>query len=64
MVDTAIDMLRRDALVTRVKGALGGNCIAWSAKDIATIRDHIMAMTPEKITAPTAVRKFKRGRVR
>jgi hypothetical protein len=55
MVDTALDMLRRDALVTRVKGVPGGNRIAWSAKDIATIRGHIMAMTPEKITAPTAV---------
>jgi DNA-binding IscR family transcriptional regulator len=63
MVDTALDMLRRDALVTQVKGVPGGNRIAWSAKDIATMRDHIMALTPEKITAPTAVRKFKRGQV-
>jgi hypothetical protein len=53
------DILRQDALSRRVKGLHGGHRIVWSGKDIAKIRDHIMAM-PEKIfrAAPTAVSKF------
>src|SRR5260221_8697298 len=44
----ALDFLRQDALLTRVKGVPGGHRIVWSAKDVSMIREHIMAM-PEKI---------------
>jgi hypothetical protein len=52
----ALDMMRQDALSRRVKGIAGGNRILWSAKDIATIHDYVMAM-PETIirAAPTTV---------
>ena len=62
MVDTALDILRQDALSRRVKGMAGGNRIEWSAKDIAVIRDHIAAM-PETIIrdAPATVGKFEQG---
>jgi hypothetical protein len=55
----ALDVIRDDALLRRVKGVSGGNRILWSAKDIAVIRDYVAAM-PAKIirAAPTAVRKF------
>jgi hypothetical protein len=60
----ALDIIRDDALLRRVKGVVGGNRILWSAKDIAVIRDYVAAM-PEKIirAAPAAVRKFERGQV-
>jgi hypothetical protein len=44
---SAIDFLRQDALATRVKGIPGGNRIAWTARDIARIRDYVVAL-PEK----------------
>ena len=50
MVDS-LDVIRDDALLRRVKGVAGGNRIAWSAKDIATIRDHIAAMSDHTIRA-------------
>src|SRR6266516_8027564 len=55
----ALDIFREDALARRVKGIAGGNRIVWSAKDVVTIRDYVMAM-PETIIrgAPTAARKF------
>ncbi|SRR5216683_8286013 len=54
MVDTTLDILRQDALVKRVKGIAGGNRIIWSAKDIAVIRERIMAMSEKTIrAAPT-----------
>jgi hypothetical protein len=63
MVD-ALDTLRKDALASRVKGAAGGNRIAWAPKDIARIHDHIKSL-PAKIirAAPAAGRKFERGQV-
>src|ERR1700674_2409701 len=59
MADNTLDILRQDALSRRVKGLHGGHRIVWSGKDIAKIRDHIMAM-PEKSfrAAPTAASKF------
>jgi hypothetical protein len=58
----ALDIIRDDALSRRVLGLSGGNCIEWSAKDIAMIRDHIAAMPDQIIrAAPAAVRKFERG---
>ena len=56
MASTALDKIRQDALVRRVKG--GGNCIEWSAKDLAVIRDHIAAMSDHTIRA--APRKPRR----
>jgi hypothetical protein len=50
----SLDILRKDALVRRVKGNSGGNHIHWSAKDIAAISDYIMAMPGGVIrAAPT-----------
>jgi len=57
MADSTLDMLRNDALVKRIKGITNGNHIVWSSKDIAVIRDYVMAL-PERIVrgASTAVR--------
>jgi hypothetical protein len=38
-----LDILRRDALDTRIKGIAGGNRIAWSAKDVTLIRDFVLS---------------------
>jgi phage head maturation protease len=40
---SSLDILRKDALDTRIKGIAGGNRILWSAKDVSTIRDFVMA---------------------
>jgi hypothetical protein len=40
---TSLDILRKDALDTRLKGLAGGNRIAWSAKDVSLIRDYVMS---------------------
>ena len=65
MSDTALDILRQDALQKRVKGGIaGGNRIAWSAKDIARIHDHIKSLPEKNVrAAPTAVRKIERGQL-
>jgi hypothetical protein len=39
---TTLDILRKDALATRLKGIAGGNRILWSTKDASTIHDYIM----------------------
>ena len=39
---SSLDILRRDALDTRLKGIAGGNRILWSAKDVSLIRDYVM----------------------
>jgi hypothetical protein len=40
----ALEILRQDALVRRIKGVAGGLHIVWSAKDIARISDHVTTM--------------------
>ena len=59
MVDATIDMLRQEALTGRVKN-IGGNRVMWTAKDLAHIRDHIMAMPAETLLrhVPAASRKL------
>jgi len=54
----ALDLLRQDALIKRLKN-IGGNSIRWSAKDAALIADHIMTMPARMIRdAPTASREL------
>ena len=62
MADKVLDFLRHDAIVTRIKGMSGANRFIWSAKDVATICDYVMAV-PEKIlrAAPTAVQHKRFG---
>jgi phage head maturation protease len=40
---SSLDILRKDALDTRLKGIAGGNRIAWSAKDVSLIRDYVLS---------------------
>jgi hypothetical protein len=42
---SSLDILRRDALDTRLKGIAGGNRILWSAKDVSLIRDFILSQS-------------------
>ena len=40
---SSLDILRKDALDTRLKGIAGGNRIFWSAKDVSLIRDYVLS---------------------
>jgi phage head maturation protease len=42
-MSSSLDILRRDALDTRLKGLAGGNRILWSAKDVTLIRDFVLS---------------------
>jgi hypothetical protein len=54
----ALDLLRQDALLKRLKNT-GGNGIRWSAKDAAQIADYIMSMPAHILrNAPAPTRKF------
>src|SRR4051795_778558 len=43
----ALEMLRKEAFLTRARGIAGGNKIHWSSKQLAELQDWIMS-APEK----------------
>src|SRR4051812_5728193 len=49
----SLDFLRKDALVKRLNGVTGGHHIVWSAKDMAMIRDYVMAI-PDRVIRDSA----------
>ncbi len=53
MVDTTLDIIRQDALRTRIKGIAGSTRILWSAEHAAQIRHHVWSL-PEKRLLETA----------
>ena len=57
MADSTLDILRRDAIATRLKGTPGGNRIMWSAKDALVIRDYGMALSEFAIRGVAAARQ-------
>src|SRR5258706_3499128 len=58
MVDSTLDILRRDAIERRIKGAPGGNRIHWDSKQSADLRGWIMATKEDVFRAQSSTRKF------
>jgi hypothetical protein len=52
-----LDILRRDALDTRLKGIAGGNRILWSAKDVSLIRDFVLSQPESFFRAAAPARQ-------
>src|SRR5882724_2454724 len=49
MTDSTLDIMRREAIQTRLKGIAGGTRILWSAQHAAQIRSYVGSL-PEKET--------------
>ena len=52
MADSTLDLLRKDAISTRVKGVPGGNKIRWSTKQQAELVDYGMSLSEDILRAP------------
>src|SRR5258706_14961196 len=58
MVDSTLNILRKEAFLTRVKGIAGGNKIHWSTKQQADLQELIMSSPEEAFRAPLPQHKF------
>jgi HK97 family phage prohead protease len=58
MADSILDILRKEAFSTRVRGVPGGNKIRWSTKQQADLQDWIMSSPEEVFRAPLPQHKF------
>src|ERR1700736_1279026 len=52
----ALDILRKDAFDSRVKGMAGGHRIRWSPKHEAQIRQHIAGLSEKVLLAAAEVK--------
>src|SRR5258708_6555729 len=52
MTNSTLDILRKEAFLTRVKGIPGANKILWSTKQQADFQDLIMSSPEEAFRAP------------
>src|SRR6266446_1052007 len=52
MAGSTLELLRKEAFLTRVKGVAGGNKIHWSTKQQADFQDLIMSSPEEAFRAP------------
>jgi HK97 family phage prohead protease len=58
MVDTTLDILRKEALSRRIKGIDGGLRVHWNSKQCADLRDWMMALSEDIFRASPPLRKF------
>jgi HK97 family phage prohead protease len=58
MADSTLNILRKEAFLTRVKGIAGGNKIHWSMKQQADLQDLIMSTPEEAFRTPLPQHKF------
>jgi hypothetical protein len=58
MAENILDILRQDALRTRIKGVAGGARILWSAEHAAQIRSHVWGLPERKLLEAAEVKPF------
>jgi phage head maturation protease len=58
MANSTLDLLRKEAFLTRVKGTAGGNKILWNTKQQAELQDWIMSSPEAAFRAPLPQHKF------
>ncbi len=61
MTDSTLDIMRREAIQTRLKGIAGGTRILWSAQHAAQIRSYVGSLPEKKLFEAAEVKPLSQG---